>query len=130
MYIHVVTNFSIISNSKERILRQCENALISCFSYNNSFSRYFKNGACREGNNCRYRHVQATRNEASINEAVATSTNGSNIMTCRFFKQGICKFGNQCRFRHSSGTENEAIQTNAIENSVSSQPTTNSLRNK
>ncbi|XP_012218044.1 probable E3 ubiquitin-protein ligase makorin-1 isoform X2 [Linepithema humile] len=93
--------------------------------------RYFKNGACREGNNCRYRHVQATRNEASINEAVATSTNGPTyIMTCRFFKQGMCKFGNQCRFRHSSDTENEATQTNAIENSASSQPTTNSLRNK
>lgn len=87
--------------------------------------RYFKNGACREGNNCRYRHVQATRNEVNVNEAIATSASApANIMSCRFFKQGICKFGNQCRFRHNSGAENEAMQINTIENSASSQSTT------
>ncbi|XP_029674744.1 probable E3 ubiquitin-protein ligase makorin-1 isoform X2 [Formica exsecta] len=92
--------------------------------------RYFKNGACREGNNCRYRHVQASRNDANINETVTTNNPGY-IVTCRFFKQGMCKFGNQCRFRHSSGTaDSDVMQTNAIENSALGQHTANSSKNK
>ncbi|XP_011158809.1 probable E3 ubiquitin-protein ligase makorin-1 isoform X3 [Solenopsis invicta] len=97
--------------------------------------RYFKNGACREGNNCRYRHVQGSRNDASVNEAASTYSSAHNThVTCRFFKHGMCKFGNQCRFRHSSSTadSNNAALTNTMENSASGQhnSTANSSRNK
>ncbi|EZA52065.1 hypothetical protein DMN91_011857 [Ooceraea biroi] len=98
--------------------------------------RYFKNGTCREGSNCRYRHVQAARNDTSVNEAVTVSTGGSpsgpaGTVTCRFFKQGICKFGAQCRFRHAaSNADSDTAQTNATENSISAQHTANSSKNK
>ncbi|KAG5318505.1 MKRN1 ligase, partial [Acromyrmex heyeri] len=92
--------------------------------------RYFKNGTCREGNNCRYRHVQGNRNDASINEATSTHSSAY-IVTCRFFKQGMCKFGSQCRFRHNSGTtDSNAMQIDATENAASGQHTSNSSRNK
>lgn len=92
--------------------------------------RYFKNGTCREGVNCRYRHVQGHRNDASINEATSTHSSAY-IVTCRFFKQGICKYGSQCRYRHSSGNaDSNATQTNATENSASGQHTANFSRNK
>ncbi|XP_024875541.1 probable E3 ubiquitin-protein ligase makorin-1 isoform X2 [Temnothorax curvispinosus] len=66
----------------------------------NSVCRYFKNGFCRDGSNCRYRHVQGNRNDGN----------------------GMCKFGSQCRFRHVSGSgtaDSSATQTNATENSAS-----------
>ncbi|XP_011880072.1 PREDICTED: probable E3 ubiquitin-protein ligase makorin-1 isoform X1 [Vollenhovia emeryi] len=96
----------------------------------NIVCRYFKTGTCREGNNCRFRHVQGNSNDASINEATSTH-NSPYIVTCRFFKQGMCKFGGQCRFRHStSNADSGAAQTNATENSASVQHTANSSRNK
>ncbi|XP_011880074.1 PREDICTED: probable E3 ubiquitin-protein ligase makorin-1 isoform X3 [Vollenhovia emeryi] len=73
----------------------------------NIVCRYFKTGTCREGNNCRFRHVQGNSND------------------------GMCKFGGQCRFRHStSNADSGAAQTNATENSASVQHTANSSRNK
>lgn len=84
--------------------------------------RYFKNGVCREGNNCRYRHSQSNRHDMNSNEAETASGGSTSNVPCRFFKHGICKFGNQCHFRHNSdNADNNVICNNAIENSSSGQ---------
>lgn len=86
--------------------------------------RYFKNGLCRGGNNCRYRHVQTARHDSSSNETEISSTPTSNS-TCRFFKYGTCKFGSQCHFLHNSETiDNACTQTNLRESSSLRQRTT------
>ncbi|XP_020285674.1 probable E3 ubiquitin-protein ligase makorin-1 isoform X2 [Pseudomyrmex gracilis] len=95
---------------------------------------YFKNGACREGNNCRYRHVQGTRSDASSSEVMTTSAGGTSHVpihstTCRFFKHGTCKFGNQCRYRHSFA-QNSTDNNTTTESITTSQHTVNSLKNK
>ncbi|XP_046424625.1 probable E3 ubiquitin-protein ligase makorin-1 [Neodiprion virginianus] len=67
--------------------------------------RYFVNGICREGNNCRYQHVQGARQDPAPSTAAADQNTSPNTGPCRFFKQGSCKFGSRCKFRHSSRDE-------------------------
>ena len=55
---------------KEKVNRQC---------------RYFQNGKCVKGDECRFQHVN------------------SPPKTCRFFERGYCKFGNDCKFHHETG---------------------------
>ncbi|XP_012265881.2 probable E3 ubiquitin-protein ligase makorin-1 isoform X2 [Athalia rosae] len=66
--------------------------------------RYFVNGICREGSNCRYQHVQSTRQE-SATPSIPEHSTAPTIGLCRFFKQGSCKFGGRCRFKHSTQEE-------------------------
>ncbi|KAK2582594.1 hypothetical protein KPH14_004882 [Odynerus spinipes] len=86
--------------------------------------RYFKNGMCRGGNNCRYRHVQTTRHDSGTNETEISSS-PSSTTACRFFKYGTCKFGSQCHFLHNSETtDNTCTQTNLRETSSLKQRST------
>ncbi|XP_034948500.1 probable E3 ubiquitin-protein ligase makorin-1 [Chelonus insularis] len=68
--------------------------------------RYYKNGLCREGDNCRYRHADqqsADREEMTDDNNSDNSTNVlSSVIVCRFFKWGTCKFGSRCRYKHIS----------------------------
>lgn len=61
--------------------------------------RYYKNGLCREGDSCRYRHPSESDadDEQSDNESTTVP-----IISCRFFKWGTCKFGTRCKFNHST----------------------------
>ncbi|XP_003701444.1 putative E3 ubiquitin-protein ligase makorin-1 [Megachile rotundata] len=87
--------------------------------------RYFKNGICREGSNCRYRHTQEIGNDGNTNETVISSV-PSFSSVCRFFKHGVCKFGNQCHFRHNPEIDdNNLVNANSVENSSSGQQTSN-----
>ncbi|XP_053973049.1 probable E3 ubiquitin-protein ligase makorin-1 isoform X2 [Hylaeus volcanicus] len=84
--------------------------------------RYFKNGMCREGNNCRYRHTQGVRNDGSTNETVISLPVSPANTVCRFFKHGICKFGNHCHFRHTAETaDNNSVNANSPDNSLPEQ---------
>ncbi|XP_012173222.1 probable E3 ubiquitin-protein ligase makorin-1 isoform X2 [Bombus terrestris] len=47
--------------------------------------RYFKNGMCREGNNCRYRHTEGAWNDET-NETIISSSVPPVNNICRFFK--------------------------------------------
>ncbi|CAK9825747.1 Probable E3 ubiquitin-protein ligase makorin-1 [Anthophora retusa] len=86
--------------------------------------RYFKNGMCRVGNNCRYGHTQGARNDENNETIISSSPSVNNV--CRFFKHGICKFGNQCHLRHSSETvDNNLVNANSVESSSSGQHTSN-----
>lgn len=90
-----------------------------------SYYSYFKNGMCREGNNCRYRHTQGIWNDGN-NETIISSSASSMNTVCHFFKLGICKFGNQCYFRHSTETvDNNLVNANSIESSSPGQHTSN-----
>ncbi|XP_033218795.1 probable E3 ubiquitin-protein ligase makorin-1 [Belonocnema kinseyi] len=79
----------------------------------NMICRYFKNGMCREGNNCRYRHVQGSQNNLNLShvdlnpEVVYLKS----TTVCRFFNLGTCKFGNRCRFSHNSNNHSTATET-------------------
>ncbi|OAD57672.1 E3 ubiquitin-protein ligase makorin-1 [Eufriesea mexicana] len=85
---------------------------------------YFKNGMCREGNNCRYHHTEGVRNDGN-NEIISSSIPSLNTV-CRFFKQGICKFGNQCHFRHNTETvDNILVNADSVESSSPGQHTSN-----
>ncbi|XP_032663886.1 probable E3 ubiquitin-protein ligase makorin-1 isoform X1 [Odontomachus brunneus] len=96
---------------------------------NSVVCRYFKNGVCREGGNCRFRHIQGTRDDTDVNTAETTPSGPIFNVTCRFFKQGICRFGSQCHFRHSAnGSDSNAKQSNSVENSVSAQHTASSSK--
>lgn len=87
------------------------------------FSSYFKNGMCREGNNCRYRHTEGVRNDGN-NEIISSIPSLNTV--CRFFKQGICKFGNQCHFRHNTETvDNILVNADSVESSSPGQHTSN-----
>lgn len=87
---------------------------------------YFKNGMCREGNNCRYRHSQGVRNDGN-NETIVPPSAPSLNAVCRYFKYGICEFGNRCHFRHSSDTvDNNLVNANSVESSSPGQYTSNS----
>ncbi|XP_017876875.1 probable E3 ubiquitin-protein ligase makorin-1 isoform X2 [Ceratina calcarata] len=85
--------------------------------------RYFKNGMCREGNNCRYRHTQGVRNDGSTE--VISSTVPSVNTICRFFKRGVCKFGNQCHFHHNlETTDNNSVESSSVGQHTSNTSTT------
>ncbi|XP_003393709.1 probable E3 ubiquitin-protein ligase makorin-1 isoform X1 [Bombus terrestris] len=87
--------------------------------------RYFKNGMCREGNNCRYRHTEGAWNDET-NETIISSSVPPVNNICRFFKHGICKFGNQCYFRHTiESVDNNVVNANSVENSSAGQHTSN-----
>lgn len=87
--------------------------------------RYFKNGICREGSNCRYRHTQEIGNNGNTNETVISSVAPFSSV-CHFFKHGVCKFGNQCYFRHNPEiNDNNLVNANSVENSSSGQQTSN-----
>lgn len=74
---------------------------------------------CREGTNCRYRHVQGVRNDVSANETVISPSGPPSNSACRFFKHGICKYGNQCHFRHNSeNVDNNSLNTTDVDNSL------------
>ncbi|XP_024942938.1 probable E3 ubiquitin-protein ligase makorin-1 isoform X2 [Cephus cinctus] len=85
--------------------------------------RYFKNGICREGNNCQYRHVQETRREGGSSiETEATSTvTAASTAACHFFKQGMCKFGDRCRFKHITDEDSSpaTAETSSFESHTS-----------
>ncbi|XP_047475501.1 probable E3 ubiquitin-protein ligase makorin-1 isoform X1 [Penaeus chinensis] len=51
----------------------------------NVLCRYFINGACREGERCRYSHNR---------DAARPS------MVCRYYLRGTCVYGQQCRYDH------------------------------
>lgn len=78
------------------------NYVIKCFSY-------YKNGVCREGDNCRYRHPEqqqaatSSREMTDLNDSSDSNSSTEPALTvrCRFFKWGGCKFGNRCRFDHA-----------------------------
>ncbi|KZC11708.1 E3 ubiquitin-protein ligase makorin-1, partial [Dufourea novaeangliae] len=87
---------------------------------------YFKNGMCREGNNCRYRHTQGIRNDGSTNDTVISASAPPFNVPCHFFKQGNCKFGNQCHFRHNAETaDNNSVNANLVDSSSPGQHTSN-----
>ncbi|XP_014220706.1 probable E3 ubiquitin-protein ligase makorin-1 [Trichogramma pretiosum] len=61
--------------------------------------RFFKNGNCRDGPICRFKHViTAPRSDTSMNESNVSEDTGY----CEFFKQGTCRYGNRCHFIHGS----------------------------
>ncbi|KAG8042085.1 hypothetical protein G9C98_000076 [Cotesia typhae] len=77
----------------------------------NIVCRYYKNGLCREGDNCRYLHTSQQSGEQDEMTDVSESNNNTNTteqgasqVPCRFFKWGTCKFGNRCRYGHASST--------------------------
>ncbi|XP_015171642.1 PREDICTED: probable E3 ubiquitin-protein ligase makorin-1 [Polistes dominula] len=93
------------------------------WTHNSIVCRFFKNGLCRGGSNCRYRHVQSTRHEPGTLETEILPTIPSNT-TCRFFKYGTCKYGSQCHFLHDSEpADNACIQNNLRESSSLKQRT-------
>ena len=93
----------------------------------NVVCRYFKNGMCREGSNCRYCHTQGVGNDGSTNNTIITSPVPLFNTTCRFFKHGICKFGNQCHFRHNAETtDNNSVNANSVESPSPGQHSSNS----
>ncbi|KAJ8681836.1 hypothetical protein QAD02_017628 [Eretmocerus hayati] len=79
--------------------------------------RYFKNGICREGSNCRYRHLQGGGSETS--ESGSSQDSPTSSVPCRFFQQGTCRFGSRCRYAHTPGSQTES--------SSSENPSNNSL---
>ncbi|XP_001606052.2 probable E3 ubiquitin-protein ligase makorin-1 isoform X1 [Nasonia vitripennis] len=83
----------------------------------NVVCRYFKNGICREGSNCRYKHVQGARSETTPSESGSSQGSSSSYLHCRFFKQGTCRFGNRCRFVHSSNSQTESSSSETPSNS-------------
>lgn len=87
--------------------------------------RYFKNGICRKGNNCRYRHIQTTSHDSGTNET-EISSNPTSTIACHFFKDGRCKFSTRCHFLHNLETSdtNACTQTNLQESSALKQLTT------
>lgn len=89
------------------------------------YSRYFVNGICREGSNCRYQHIQGTRQDP-IPAATTTTYQDPepNAGLCRYVKQGSCKFGGRCRFKHSP---NEESTSGTAGSSSSSHSNTNTL---
>lgn len=88
--------------------------------------RYFKNGMCREGNNCRYHHSQGARSDGSSTETMVSGSGPPFNVACRFFKHGICKFGNQCHFRHNTETaENNSENASSLDNVSPGQHTSN-----
>ncbi|XP_043279505.1 probable E3 ubiquitin-protein ligase makorin-1 isoform X2 [Venturia canescens] len=74
--------------------------------------RYYKNGICREGDNCRYNHARVASNDTLVGNTNDTPprTTGPST-TCRFFKWGSCKFGANCRFAH--GAKEDTTKTNS-----------------
>ncbi|XP_066954798.1 uncharacterized protein [Macrobrachium rosenbergii] len=50
----------------------------------NVLCRYFKNGVCRKGDNCRFSH----------------DPNDKPSMICRYFLKGACNYGEKCRYEH------------------------------
>ncbi|KAK0168619.1 hypothetical protein PV327_002397 [Microctonus hyperodae] len=109
----------------------------------NIICRYYKNGLCREGENCTYRH-ERSQSVASTSGATASggditpdlrnsesneiSPDGSSIVGCRFFKWGTCKFDKRCRFGHGttqreSTSENEPQQQNVKKTRLNSSST-------
>ncbi|CAD6221273.1 GSCOCG00005122001-RA-CDS [Cotesia congregata] len=88
----------------------------------NIVCRYYKNGLCREGDNCRYRHTSQQSGEqdemtdvSESNNNTNTSEQGASQVPCRFFKWGTCKFGNRCRYGHASSTSSgmSAVRSDA-----------------
>ncbi|KAK7081162.1 hypothetical protein SK128_007557 [Halocaridina rubra] len=50
----------------------------------NVLCRYFKNGVCRKGDQCRFSHDPAAQPS----------------MICRYFLKGACNYGEKCRYEH------------------------------
>ncbi|XP_057323345.1 probable E3 ubiquitin-protein ligase makorin-1 isoform X1 [Microplitis mediator] len=79
--------------------------------------RYYKNGLCREGDNCRYRHSnqQSGAEQDEMTDADDsdnnTSEQGTSSVPCRFYKWGTCKFGNRCRYIHTTSTSNPGMSS-------------------
>ncbi|VVC95865.1 unnamed protein product [Leptidea sinapis] len=51
--------------------------------------RFFQQGNCRFGQNCRYEHSYSSKYTY-------------HVVACRFFQQGNCRFGQNCNYEHSN----------------------------
>ncbi|CAK9819857.1 Probable E3 ubiquitin-protein ligase makorin-1 [Anthophora plagiata] len=70
--------------------------------------RYFKNGMCRVGNNCRYGHTQGARNDENNETIIPSSPSVNNV--CRFFKHESSSSG-----QHTSNTSTSTTIKNVRE---------------
>ncbi|XP_014203884.1 probable E3 ubiquitin-protein ligase makorin-1 isoform X1 [Copidosoma floridanum] len=90
--------------------------MADALAQNPMMCRYFRNGGCREGSNCRYKHAHGSRTETSSSESGSSQGSSSSLQQCKFFKQGLCRFGNRCRFVHSTNNQLESSSPEATSN--------------
>jgi hypothetical protein len=81
-----------------------------------TFTRYYADGMCREGEACRYLHQEQAG--SSLGTSLRT---GPSETFCRFFQRGSCAYGSHCRFVHafevSTSSTNNVRQNTSLASS-------------
>ncbi|KAI4486128.1 hypothetical protein M0802_012548 [Mischocyttarus mexicanus] len=98
--------------------------------------RYFKNGSCRKGNKCKYRHaesslqpessyqiesfhkIEPTLRQSTCKKPQVLFVFSCNI-TCRLIKTSTCKKGSVCPFSRNSNRDDDSWSQNDLEESSS-----------
>lgn len=88
-----------------------------------TFTRYYANGICREGDACRYLH----QGEAGSSLGMSSRIDPSETL-CRYYQLGACAYGTRCRFVHAgevstSSTNNNSHSTSAASSSATRKST-------
>lgn len=78
--------------------------------------RFYAQGACREGDNCRFSHVTSrkTANTGEV-EALQPYRDTRSQVPCQFYLRGRCLKGAECPYAH---TEANAVEQNVPERQV------------